>query len=99
MLSKATCPDFAGEIWKRNNLKFFRFEERFQKAPFSWRTSVDGPTVEINLRFQILRRCVDTASGWRGVKCFQMQLPLNFHLIKLSAALCVIDLGNIYNSL
>ena len=34
--------------------KFFRFENRFRKAPFSWRTSVDGtPKGEIKLRFQI----------------------------------------------
>ena len=71
VLSKAAWPDVAGEVWKRNNLKFFRLEERFQKAPFSSPTSVDGPTVEINLRFQILRRCVDTASGvaWNVSKC------------------------------
>ena len=36
---------------KTNVFKFHQFEERFRKAPFSWRISVDGRrTAEIKLR-------------------------------------------------
>lgn len=38
---------------KAGIFKFFRFEERFLKAPFSWRISVDGGSVEMKRRFQI----------------------------------------------
>ena len=43
--------------------KFLRFEERFRKAPFSWRISVDGrPNRRNKAVFKFLRRSLDGAS-------------------------------------
>ena len=44
-------------------IKFRRFEERFRKAPFSWRISVDGRANRRNKAAfsKFLRRSVDGA--------------------------------------
>ena len=54
------------KLWFENVFKFLRLEERFGKAPFSWRISVDGwPNGRINAVFSnspdVVFRCLKQA--------------------------------------
>ena len=55
---------------KARVFKSLQFKERFWKAPFSWRISVDRKptvTVQIKLHFKFLRLCLDQA--WESEMC------------------------------
>ena len=55
MIIVTTSNFFASKLKRKVvDFKFLRFEERFRKAPFSWRISVDGrPNRRVKVAFQI----------------------------------------------